>query len=100
MRNPALWFREGFAGPRIASRPSSRPLLAPGLEEAEEEEVVVVGPVVVVVVYGGDAPDDLAVTLGQVQVHPRVLEEGVLRGVELLPLGDQQRREPVRGAAG
>src|SRR5918997_3025493 len=25
MRNPALWFREGFAGPRIASRSSSRP---------------------------------------------------------------------------
>jgi hypothetical protein len=45
-----------------------------------------VGQVVVIVVYGGDASDDLAVTLGEEEVHPRVLVERVLHGIELSPL--------------
>jgi hypothetical protein len=58
-----------------------------------------VGLVVVVVVYGGDAPDDLAVALGEVEVHAGVLVEGVLAGVELPLLDHEQRRDPVRVVA-
>jgi hypothetical protein len=76
---------EGLTGPRTTSRPSSR----------AEEEVVAVGLVVVVVVYGGDAPYDLAVALGQEELYPRVLVEGVLLGIELFTLCDEQRGDPV-----
>jgi hypothetical protein len=55
-------------------------------EEAKEDQIVAVRPVVVVVVDGGDAPNDLAVALGQEEIDPGVLVEGVLLGVELLAL--------------
>ena len=55
-------------------------------EEAKEDQIVAVRLVVVVVVDGGDAPNDLAVTLGQEEIDPGVLVEGVLLGVELLAL--------------
>jgi len=55
-----------------------------------------VGLVVVVVVDRSDAPDDLTISLGEEEVNPGVLVEGVFLGVELLPLVDQQRRNPVR----
>jgi hypothetical protein len=51
---------------------------------------------VVVVVYGGNAPDGLAVALGDKEVHPRVVVEGVLSRVELLSLGKEEGRDPVR----
>ena len=86
MTKPALWFREGFAGPRAACRPrAARPTLDPGEQRQrcvlilglEEGEVVAVGPVVVVVVDGRDAHHDLAGPAGEEQLDAGVIEERV-----------------------
>lgn len=76
MPPPILDAREQRLGRRLVIR----------FEEAKEDQIVAVRPVVVVVVDGGDAPNDLAVALGQEEIDPGVLVEGVLLGVELLAL--------------
>jgi hypothetical protein len=73
---PILDAREQRLGRRLVIR----------FEEAKEDQIVAVRPVVVVVVDGGDAPNDLAVALGQEEIDPGVLVEGVLLGIELLAL--------------